>query len=271
VFRALNAVLVYNCHMFSWAQKRKLIYGSATFLFLLCVIGIPVYLTYFNNPPTCTDHVQNGNEQGVDCGGFCVTACAGEVLPEPIVLWSRPFSVARGLNNLIAYVQNPNVNYVAEPIEYVFLVYDKDNVLIGTREGKALVPPTKTFPIFEPAFNAGERKPVKSVFEFTAPAIWKRFQSVKPELSIADENLKNASSTPRLEASLVNETINKYKDVEVVAIIYNEEGNAVAASKTLVDVLPAEDQVPIVFTWPEPFDFKISKIEIIPKLPIKIE
>lgn len=256
--------------MFSWAQQRQFAYGSVTLLFILLVVGIPVYFTYFNNAPTCTDGKQNGVEQGVDCGGNCITACQGEVLPEPIVLWARPFSVANGLHNLIAYAQNPNVEYVAEPIEYIFLVYDKDNVLIGTREGIAFVPPTKTFPIFEAAFDAGERKPVKAVFEFTSKAVWKRFESEKPELSIADERVKNATTTPIIDAVVVNETINRYRNIEVVAIVYDESGNARAASKTLVDLLPAEDQVPIVFTWPEPFNFSVSRVEIIPKLPIKI-
>lgn len=256
--------------MFSWSQRRQFIYGSIVLLILLIVIGIPTYLFFFNKAPTCFDNKQNGVEQGVDCGGNCAIACQGEVLPEPIVLWARPFSVAKGLHNLVAYAQNPNVEYIAEPIEYVFLVYDKNNVLIGTREGVAMVPPTKTFPIFESSFNAGERQPVKAIFEFTSKAVWKKFQSKKPELSIADERLKNATSTPVLDAVLVNETINRYKNIEVVAIVYNEEGNAAASSKTMVDVLPAEDQVPILFTWPEPFEFTVSRIEIIPKLPIKI-
>jgi hypothetical protein len=256
--------------MFSWAQQRQLVYGAITLVFLIIVIGVPTYLTFFNKAPTCTDGVQNGSETGVDCGGGCEVACQNEVLPEPIVLWSRPFSVARGLHNLVAYVQNPNVNYVAAPIEYLFRVYDKDNVLIGTREGWAMVPPTKTFPIFESAFDAGERQPVKAVFEFTAPAVWRKFNSVKPELSIADEELRNATSSPIIQAMLVNETINKYKNIEVVVIVYDAEGNARAASKTMVDILPPENQVPITFTWPDAFDFDTSKIEIIPKLPIDL-
>lgn len=254
--------------MFSWAQRRRLIYGSIVAIFLIVSVGFPVYFKFFNNTPTCVDSVMNGTETGVDCGGNCERACAGEVLPEPIVLWSRPFSVARGLNNLVAYVQNPNVNYVAEPIDYVFLVYDEDNVLLGTREGSAMVPPTKTFPIFEPAFNAGERKPVKAIFEFTKPAVWNKFQSVKPELEISDEILKNATSSPRIEAALINKTIDDYRNIEVIAIVYDKEGNAVAASKTVVDQLQADDQKQIVFTWPNPFTFEISKIEIVPKLPI---
>ncbi len=239
-------------------------------LFLLAIIGTPTYFLFFNRQPTCFDGKQNGTETGIDCGGACaqVRACTQDVLPQPIVMWSRPFSVARGLHNLVAYVQNPNVNYTAEPIEYLFRVYDAENVLLGIREGYALVPPTKSFPIFEAAFNAGERQPAKAVFEFTQPAIWRRFETSVPELLVYDERLRNASSSPRIDAMIQNKTINRYRDIEVVAIIYDAADNARAASRTLVDVLPGGESQPLIFTWPEPFDFNVVRIEITPKLPI---
>lgn len=254
--------------MFSWAHRRQLMYGSIVFTFLAIVIGVPTYFIFFNNAPTCFDGKMNANETGVDCGGSCERACARDVLPEPIVSWVRPFSVARGLNNLVAYVQNPNVNYTAEPIPYIFLVYDDENVLLGTREGFARVPPTKTFPIFEPAFDAGTREPSKAVFEFTAPAVWNKFETEKPEFDVIDERVLNATSSPTIKASLLNKTINKYTNVEVVAIIYNKEGNAFAASKTVVDIIRGNSEAPLVFTWPKGFTEEISKVEIIPKLPI---
>ncbi len=106
------------------------------------------------------------------------------------------------------------------------------------------------------------------MFEFTSEAAWRKFESLKPELEIVDERLLDASSTPRINATLLNKTINKYGDIEVVAIVYDQEGNAAAASKTLVDVLYPNSEVPVSFTWPLPFGFQVSKIEIIPKLPI---
>ncbi|MCF7865695.1 MAG: hypothetical protein K9M11_04285 [Candidatus Pacebacteria bacterium] len=254
--------------MFSWAHQRQLMYGAGVLLFLILIVGIPVYFVFFNALPTCFDGKMNGREVEVDCGGSCERACSRDVLPEPIVTWSRSFNVARGLNNLVAYVQNPNVNYTAEPIPYIFLVYDKENVLLGTREGYARVPPAKTFPIFEPAFDAGTREPAKAVFEFTAPAVWNKFEASKPELDVIDERVLFATTTPTIKATLLNKTINKYTNIEVVAIIYNKEGNAFAASKTVVDIIRGNDESPLVFTWPTGFTDEVSKVEIIPKLPI---
>jgi len=253
--------------MFSWAHKRQLIYGLAVLIFLALVIGTPVYLTFFNAAPTCSDGKQNQGETGVDCGGPCARACMQDVIADPIVLWSRPFTVTKGLTNLVAYVQNPNVNYTAEPVEYLFRVYDKENVLLGTRIGRTAIPSTKIFPVFEQAFDAGEKTPVKAFFEFTEPLLWVKSASQKPELEVIDQNLQLASSSPTLSATLVNKTVDTYRRVEVVAIVYDVDGNAMAASKTVVDIIHGNEQAPLIFTWPNPFPGETSKIEILPKIP----
>lgn len=254
----------------SWNSKRQLIYGSIVALFLIIVIGIPVYNIFFNRPPNCFDKTRNQNEGGVDCGGVCERACIDDVVSIPVTIWSRSFPVAGGIYNLVAYVQNPNVEYVAEPTRYIFRVYDKDNVLIGIREGYADVPPIKTFPIFEQGFNAGERIPASTFFEFIRGVPWKQYEGSLPELTISDQRFALSSGGPRIDATLQNKTINRFQNVEVVAIVYDQQGNAMASSRTFVDILPANGSAPILFTWPQVFSGDVSKIEIIPKLPISL-
>jgi hypothetical protein len=254
----------------SWNSQRQLVYGSILAVFLLLVVGIPVYRLFFNNAPNCFDKKQNQNETGVDCGGMCERACIDEVVSIPVTMWSRAFPVADGIYNLVAYVQNPNVEYVAEPTKYIFRVYDKDNVLIGIREGYADVPPTKTFPIFEQGFNAGERIPASTFFEFIRGVPWKKYEGTKPELEVLDQRLSVSASGPRIDATLQNKTINQYQKVEVVAIVYDDTGNAMASSRTFIDILPSNGTAPLIFTWPHIFPSPVSKIEIIPKLPISL-
>ena len=262
---------VFNCDkigLMSWSQKRQLVYASIVLFFVLVVVGTPTYYTFFNIRATCTDGAQNQNEIGVDCGGPCARACPAQVVDLPVTTWSRAFPVAGGIYNLVAYVQNPNVNYVAQPSQYIFRVYDGDNVLIGVRKGFADVPPTKTFPIFEQGFDVGSRVPAKVFFEFIRGLTWIRYDGTKPELDVTDESLSNASSSPRIDAILVNKTIYTYKKVEVVALVYDDQGNAMASSRTFVDTLPGTGNAPLVFTWPTAFPAPVSKIEIVPKLSV---
>lgn len=253
----------------SWAKKRQLAYGTLVSVVILIVGSVYVYFGFFNEDPTCYDRKQNGAEHGIDCGGTCSIACNTEVNPEPVLLWARPFEVAKGVNNLVAYLQNPNVGYVGRSVEYLFRVYDKENVLIGTRISRVTIPPVKNFAIFEQSFSSGERKAAKAFFEFTEPIVWEKFTSLKPELAVGNIVTTSVSTSPQVTAEIENKTINRYRNIEVVAVVYDSAGNAMAASKTMVDDLPGGAVIPLIFTWPEPFTSPESKVEIIPKLPIK--
>lgn len=254
----------------SWAHKRQLLFGSIVFVVVAGISSSYIYFTFFNKTPTCFDRKQNGNEQGVDCGGVCTLACTNQVMAEPVKLWSRPFVVAHGVANLVAYMQNPNVGYIGQPASYIFRVYDKDNVLIGVREGSAYIPQAKEFAIFEPGFNTGELEPVRAIFEFTEPIYWLRAKSGKTEFVVNNINTTGVAVSPRVDAKIENKTINRYKNIEVVALVYDSEDNAIAASRTIVDDLPGGAIENVTFTWPEPFTSPEARVEIIPKVPVKI-
>lgn len=254
--------------MLSWSGKKQLFYGSIFLLFVLLIIGLPTYFIFFNKAPTCFDGKQNQDEGGIDCGGMCNKACIQEVIAEPIIIWARAFPVTStgSLYNLVAYVQNPNLNYIADPVEYSFRVYDDKNVLIGLREGTMTVPPVKTFPVFEQSFDLGARKPAKVIFKFNNQIIWKKYLADKPELQVTEPVVTRASTTPHIDAKVINSTLNRFENIEVVAIVYGKDENAIATSRTIIPLLQSRSEMPIVFTWPEMWTEEPSKIEIIPKL-----
>jgi hypothetical protein len=254
--------------MLSWSSKRKLV-----IIFLLFILfGTPASLYIYKKlqkPPSCNDGIQNQNERGVDCGGICQIACFENVKAEPDIQWSRAYYVAKGAYNLVAYVQNPNVDYVSRPAKYIFRVYDDKNVLIATREGVVGIPTSKVFPIFEATVQTGEAVPKLVTFEFVEFVTWIEYFGNKPELETVEQTLSRTDTSPKLDAKIVNRTLNSYKNVEVVAIIYNEEGNGVLASRTYIDSIGDRGEVNVTFTWPEPITFTPSKIEVIPNLSLK--
>jgi hypothetical protein len=254
--------------MLSWSAKRKLL----IIFVLIIVISIPLSLFIYKKmqkQPSCSDGIQNQDERGIDCGGICRIACVYNVKAEPDIQWSRAYYVAEGAYNLVAYIQNPNVDYISQPAKYIFKVYDNKNVLIATREGVVGIPTSKVFPIFEPTLITGELVPKMVTFEFVGPVTWLEYFGNKPELEVVEQRLSRLDTSPKLDAKIVNKTLNTYKNVEVVVIIYDEEGNGVLASRTFIDKIGDKEQVSVVFTWPEPINFKPSKIEIIPNLALK--
>ena len=111
----------------SWARRRKTIYlGTIAIVFM--IIAGWVFVAYFNKPPTCSDNKQNQGELGVDCGGPCLLLCPAQYAPLN-VLWSRFSKVSDGDYNVLAYIENPNLNASSYNLNYVFKLYDSRGIL----------------------------------------------------------------------------------------------------------------------------------------------
>lgn len=255
--------LCYNTLM-TWAGKRQMLYLGALII-IIGVFAIYFLYPYFNKPPTCSDKKQNGTETGVDCGGSCLLKCSFEV-DKISVLWSRAFEVVPGRYNAVAYIENNNKNSVVNKINYRFRFADKDNLYIGKRDGTAYIPEGGKFAIFEPAVDLGSSVPVYTSFEFTEAPVWLSVPKDKVDqikVLVSDINLENEDTSPKLSATISNNSFFIIPEVSVVAILYDKLGNAVSASRTFIDPILNNESKKIVFTWPQPFAKEIISKEII--------
>ncbi len=230
------------------------------------VLGFWVGYPYFNKPATCNDRKQNGDEHGVDCGGSCQLMCTFEV-DQLSVLWSRSFKVVPGRYNAVAYVENKNENTVVQKIKYRFRFADANNVYIGKREGETYIPPAGKFAIFEPAIDMGNSVPVYTTFEFTEVPVWVKAPKEKIDeinVLVYDVSLEGESGRPSLSAKVKNDSYFIIPDLNLVVILYDNEGNAINVSRTFLDTLKSGESAQVDFTWLEPFKSKVVTREIIP-------
>lgn len=235
----------------TWATRRKLQYLSGFFGFILVILFIILYPIIFKKP-TCTDLKMNGSETGIDCGGACSRMCQ-ESTSDPVVLWSRAFHVIDNNYNLVAYIENQNKNSGVSDVAYEFRIYDVNNRLLGRRQGSTYIPPNKKFAIFESRFDAGVAK-VKSVtFEFIPPYNWVKKEPIlnNLELYVNDVMMGSDVKEPSLKALVKNESVYDVPYFEVVAILYDIEGNAINVSKTFKNGIASGESLPVFFTWPE--------------------
>jgi len=236
-------------------------YVTIGLFFLSVIIFVPSFL-FVHREPTCFDDQKNGNETGVDCGGVCDLLCSSEAIP-PTILWSRAFKVSNGVYSLVAYVQNPNISSETRA-PYVIKLYDSKNVLIGQRTGVTHIPKNSVFAIFEPNFSLGQSVPSRVVLEFVGELEWRKNFAIVPRLTVTQNIISGQNVSPRVDATIKNESDQLVEQVEVVAIAYDSQGNAVASSRTFVDRLDREQSSKIFFTWREPFS--ASQVEIIPRI-----
>lgn len=249
----------------SWASRRQFFFGAIFFL-IVGIIGFLIIFPYFNKAPSCMDGKQNGDESGVDCGGGCKIACNKEV-NQINILWARAFKIVDGRYNALAYLENKNPDAAVFKIRYRFRFADKDNVVIGKREGQTYIPPKGKFAIFEPAVEMGNSIPVYTTLEFLEIPVWTKISRDKvDQLNVSASNilLENTNTNPKLSATIKNNSLFYIPEVKVVAILYNKDGNAVSVSQTYLEELGSEESTNVFFTWPQPFFDKVIEKEIIP-------
>lgn len=249
----------------TWAFKRQTFYVGV-FIALLLVFGFLIIYPYVNKTPTCADNKQNGTETGVDCGGSCARACLSEV-DKISVLWARAFRVVPGRYNAVAYLENHNKNTAVNKISYRFRFADANNIYVGKREGSTYVPPSGKFAVFEPGIDIGNSIPVYTTFEFTQIPEWTVVPQKKiNQLQVLVSNIAliNEETSPVLSATIKNNSFFVIPEIDVIAILYDENRNAVSASRTYLDSLTAEEKRDVNFTWPEPLSRTVVAKEIIP-------
>ncbi len=254
--------------MSKWSEKRKkkivIIIGVVLlFIFTLVLVGLKK-----TKKPSCFDGVQNGQETGVDCGGECVKVCRDEVR-NIVVWWERPFRVAPGVYNAVAYFENQNLDSALKKINYEFRLYDKNNILVSEpRRGSTFIEPNKRSAVFESGITTGENEAYTAFFKISSVQDWKRVDSSFSYslFGVTDPLLTNQDLAPKVSAFVENKSFYNFKDVPVVVVLYNDDGNAIAASRTYIDSLDQGDSKKVFFLWPEPFKHPVSRIEVIPRI-----
>ena len=248
----------------SWARRKKTTYISIIFLFFLIIFLIFV-VVFFSKTATCSDNIQNQEEVGIDCGGPCSNLCRAEY-SDPNILWVRWSKVLiSGTYNVLAYVENPNIESGSYNVPYSFKIYDKLGVLLFEKYGSTYIPPSKNFAVFEDGINIGDKVPFRIDFKFTSSSTWQNIESKELQIS-SNAAISKEDSKPRVDASLTNKTLKPIYNIEVIAILYDSDGNTIAFSRSKVDKIDGEGIEKVTFTWPESFAKKVYKVETVSKV-----
>ena len=231
-----------------WAFWRRLVYGSGFLVFWLAV-GTASYYIFYNEPATCFDNELNGNESGVDCGGDCVRICTADVLP-PQVAWAESFETAPGQYNAVAYIENRNTLAGTPKVNYTFTFKDDRGAVIAQRSGSTVLPPNSSYPVFEGRIFTSNQEIAETELTIDRADLWQPATSNSGQFATVDVNLMNVDVKPRLDVKMQNNSVLGVSDVEVVATIFNDLGEPVAASQTFVENFAPSDTQDVVFTWP---------------------
>lgn len=252
----------------SWAARRRffilLIIGAVVVAFL-----IVVSIASFYKAPSCTDRVQNQEETGVDCGEPCAYLCREQQQP-PTVIFTKAIQNGAGRIDVIAYIENKNHNAAAKDVPYSITLYGTGQALVQKVTGTVDLLPGASVPVFVPGISSGKQKVVNAFLNIDASAPRWFYMPVDTRVvpTVFNTKQSGATTTPRIEAVLTNSSITVLTNVKAIVLVHNDKGDVIAASATVVPVIPAQGQATATFTWNEAFSATPAVIEVVPIIPL---
>jgi hypothetical protein len=161
----------------------------------------------------------------------------------------------------LSYVENNN--FEEADAEYIFGIYDEQNILIRNFEGKAFVPAHRPFAVFMGNIDVGERAPGRIIFQFKNIAWHKNLYS-NDNLSVKEiSKERDSEGAPRISAYLYNQGGTNVNNVVSVAVLYSSSGDAIGALKVPVGSIAKGESKNVFFSWPYALSSSIDKIDIL--------
>ncbi len=249
----------------TWSDRRRAwIIAGFAIVALLVVSGIAFAVMY--QVPSCTDGKQNADEAGVDCGGSCAYLCTADV-DAPRVTFARTVASA-GRTDVIAYVENRNRDAEAKAATFSVEVFDEAGAPLGKREGTIDLPARAVVPVFVPGILAGIGTAPRAFISFDDSMQWRTPTGDASSFVVSSVALTQGAQ-PRVTAKIGNTSATAAYGRTAIATVFDADGLAIAASKTVLRQVPAFGAADAVFTWPEPFAGTPVRVEVsvVPVLP----
>ncbi len=253
--------LLYTVHM-TWALRRRLLILFIITVVVAGIVGGTAYVTVYQ-PPSCIDNKQNQDEEGIDCGGVCTYLCSSSQAA-PSARFVRTITPLPGRTDVIAYIDNPNPTSAVRNLPFSIELYGPTNAVVAKKDGKLDLPPASTVPVYVPEFYTGSETVTRAFITFDTPQhAWFRYVDDRIIPKVTDITIA-PNDTPRITATAVNPTPTTLRNIAFVVTVFDENGNAIAASRTIAPVLPPLGKTPLTFTWAQAFTGTVSRIEVIP-------
>ena len=241
-----------------WSLKRKIFIFSIVVI-IFSSISLGIYFHYFQKKPTCFDGIQNGDEQGVDCGGSCEQPCFFQA-DDLIIYWSQVFPVTDTVSNLGILVENPNFNYKITAT-FNIRVFDDRKVRIFEKRQTANFLPMEKRVIFIPSLRTeiiGDKKAWVEIERINSLTISEHF---KQEIFVLSKNLEVENNLSRLEIDIKNRGIKTRENIEIIAIL-NDGQNAINIGRSFVENIKKRESKNVIMTWPIMFEENINEDDI---------
>lgn len=232
---------------------KQLIIGG---IYLAIMVSLS-WLVYraFVPAPTCTDGIQNGKEDGVDCGALaCGMLCPVAVKPleniEPIII-----KTGSAAYDVLAHLENPNATYGASRVDFVLTVTDAQGAEIASRRGNTYVNPAQPRYLLFP-LQGLTAVPAKAALVFAPTNVTWAALSIDAagdvQFAVRGDKFTISSESAQFEATVVNTSRFNFDAVDAIVLAYDNNGKIVGANATVQRTVVSGEQRAFLVQWPFP-------------------
>jgi hypothetical protein len=240
---------------------RKQIIIAVVFLLIVAVITAGAYFIFRPRPEaTCSDGIKNQGEEKIDCGGRCLPC---EKQRDPLeVVYQKIIPTSENNFDLVAEIKNPNNNWGAKSVGYALDIYNEQDESIISKQGFFYILPQENKYIVEPKISLSE-KPAKVEFKIISTS-WQRLSGFRDlALRIRDKKIQAGEGLQTWVSGVVtNNTNYDLGKVELVGIIFDADGEIIAAGKTEVTTVLRNENRYFEINWPQSINEEIFSYDI---------
>lgn len=243
----------------SWELKRKLLYAVSVIM-ALSALTIFLLRDRLFPSPTCFDKVKNAFEVGVDCGGGCLLRCSQEVSPLT-VLWAKAVQGGKDMYDLVAMVNNNNIDNASLETGYTFTLYDEQGNISGVLSGSTTAPLGGKFPVILQSIPL--KKPPTNILLTLSDGLHYSVKErpLSPTIKVVTRRYERGQIS-RVYATVVNTKRVEINNLPVRVLLFDEKDNVYAVGQTVIPFLGKEEIKEIVITWNEPLSVSPTRIGI---------
>lgn len=252
-----------NTNILFMSRKIKRIVIITIFL-MSFVIVIMLWWAITIKAPTCFDGKKNGNESGIDCGGYCAP-CEIKIEAKELIIIDRSI-VYGGVDkyDAVVKIKNPNNLYGASVVRYTMSLLDKNGEMIAKKNGEVFILPTQERFLLETNI---ESDVVPKDLDIKIDYVnWVKFTNYDdPDFLVQNVKYNKVSSGINYAEAFAlvrNNSDFDFREVSVYVILKDENDFPIAVNATTMDNFQARDERDFLLSWPYRFPGTISNIDI---------
>jgi len=177
------------------------------------------------------------------------------------VLWTRSLPIREGVIDVVALLENTNLNIGAESFSYLIKVYDENDFLIALREGKSYAFPQERFVVFEPSIEIQKRHAIRASLEIRSIS-WKSMSMYLSQLSVVKIERFLDKTPARLIVELDNPTVQKVVNKEITVLLFAHNQSVIGVSRTFLESILSGEKRLVFFSWKSAFSEQVESIDV---------